>query len=188
MDTVIALLRGVNVGGKKLAMADLRRLCADLGFTHVRTLLQSGNVVLSRDARSEAEIQRLLELETERRLGLSTRVFLRSPDEWAELVEGNPFPEAARDDPSHLLVLFLDAAPDPEAMAALRKAIAGRETVAARGRQMYAVYPDGIGHSRLTNAVIERALHAPCTGRNWNTVLKLGTAALLNPPLRPPSA
>ncbi len=158
-------------------MADLRDLCLRLGFTNARTLLQSGNVVLSGGPPTGATIREVLEAAIEERLGLATRVFVRDPREWAETVAHNPFPEAAREDPGHLLVLFLDEAPDGDTVAALGAAIVGRERVAAHGRHVYAVYPDGIGHSRLTTSVIERALGAPCTGRNWNTVLKLAKLA-----------
>ena len=74
--------------------------------------------------------------------------------------------------------MCLKAAPPPEAVAALQGSIAGRELVRAVGRQAYVVYPDGIGRSRLTNAVIEKRLGTRGTGRNWNTVLKLAALAV----------
>lgn len=174
MRTYIALLRAVNVGGrKKVAMADLRAMCVRTGLAGVSTLLQSGNVVFRSDARSTDELERLLQTEAVRRLGLDTRFFVRTVDEWAEVVAGNPFPDEAQRDPGHLLVLALSAPAVARRVEALRAAIAGREVVAARGRHMYAFYPDGIGRSKLTNAVLERALGGPCTGRNWNTARKL---------------
>ncbi len=174
MKTYIALLRGVNVGGnKKIAMADLRRLCADIGLPEARTLLQSGNLVFSDASRSAGALEKLLEKEAQDRLGLSTRFFVRGAEEWADVVAHNPFPDAAERDPSHLLVLFLPDAPGAAEMTSLRAAIVGREVVQAAAHHVYAVYPDGIGRSKLTNAVLERALGAPCTGRNWNTVTKL---------------
>jgi uncharacterized protein (DUF1697 family) len=174
MKTYIALLRGVNVGGnKKVAMADLREVCAELGLANARTLLQSGNIVFTSEPRRTKDLESLLERETERRLGLATRFFVRTDDEWADVVESNPFSDAAERDPSHLLVLFLSDTPAAGHLDAMQDAIVGREVVAGHGRHVYAVYPDGIGRSKLTNAVLERALGGPCTGRNWNTVLKL---------------
>ena len=112
-----------------------------------------------------------------KRFGLKTDFFVRSAGEWMELIRENPFAKDARDDPSHLLVLPLKNAPKAGAVEALRGAIKGRETIAAKGRQLYAVYPDGIGRSKLTIATIEKALGTRTTGRNWNTVLKLAALA-----------
>ncbi len=170
----IALLRGVNVGGhRKVAMADLRSLLQALGFEDVRTLLQSGNAVFRSAGPSGVRLERLLEDEAKRRLGLDTAFLVRTAAEWDEAIARNPFPEAARRDPAHLLVMFLKAAPAGAAVRALRAAIAGREAVRAEGRHAYLVYPDGIGRSRLTIDVIERHLGTRGTARNWNTVLKL---------------
>jgi uncharacterized protein (DUF1697 family) len=73
--------------------------------------------------------------------------------------------------------MFLKEAPSREDVIALQTAIKGREVVRAEGRHAYIVYPDGVGRSRLTNALIERKLGTRGTGRNWNTVLKLGALA-----------
>ncbi len=174
MNTYIALLRGVNVGGhKKIPMAELRSFAADLGLADPRTLLQSGNLVFGSSDGDASALERTLEEEAAGRLGLTTTFFVRPEAEWRTVVDANPFHDAARDDPGHLLVLFLRDPPRREAMEALRAGIRGREVVRASDRQVYAVYPDGVGRSRLTNAVIERALGGPCTGRNWNTVSKL---------------
>ena len=178
MTTHIALLRGVNVGGKtKIAMADLRELLTQLGFADPRTLLQSGNAVFRSDELTGADLERLLETETEKRLGLKTDFFVRTPEEWKEVLANNPFPEEAKSDPSHLVTLFLNRAPDAADVAALQAAIKGREVVRAAGRQAYIIYPDGIGESKLTITVIEKKLGSRGTGRNWNTVLKLGAIA-----------
>jgi uncharacterized protein (DUF1697 family) len=87
--------------------------------------------------------------------------------------------EDAADDPSHVLVIFLKDTPDRAAVTALQQAITGREVVRAEGRQVYIVYPDGIGRSRLSNATIEKKLGTRGTGRNWNTILKLASLAKL---------
>jgi len=178
MTTHIALLRGINVGGnKKVAMADLRELLNALGFTDPRSLLQSGNLVFRSEALKGADLERLLDAETEKRLGLKTEFFVRTAKEWKAVVESNPFPDEAESDPSHLVAMFLKDAPDVKAVEALQAAITGREIVRAVGRQAYITYPDGIGDSRLTNAVIEKKLGTRGTGRNWNTVMKLDALA-----------
>jgi uncharacterized protein (DUF1697 family) len=179
MTVQIALLRAINVGGQRsVAMADLRALLTELGFEDSRTLLQTGNLVFKSEALAGAALEAMLEAEAEKRLGLRTDFFVRSAEEWASIIASNPFGDAAESDPGHLLVMALKDAPDAEAVAALRAAIVGREIVEAAGKQLYIVYPDGIGRSRLTTALIERKLGTRGTGRNWNTVLKL--AALAN--------
>jgi uncharacterized protein (DUF1697 family) len=169
-----ALVRAVNLGGhNRLAMSDLRDLCTRLGFRDATTLLQSGNVVFRSDKRVESAIERQLEAETEKRLGLKTVYFVRTAGQWRDLVASNPFPKEARKHPGHLLVVFLKQAPPAGAVEALRGAIKGRERVDAVGCQAYIVYPDGVGRSKLTAAVIERHLKSSGTARNWNTVIKL---------------
>ena len=87
---------------------------------------------------------------------------------WREIVRSNPFPDEARDDPSHLVVLLLKSAPRAGGVEALRTGITGRERVAAGTRALYLVYPDGIGRSKVTNIRIERAigvLYLPDTER-----------------------
>jgi uncharacterized protein (DUF1697 family) len=178
MPTHIVLLRAVNLGPhNKVAMADLRELAEGLGFQQPRTLVQSGNLVF-RNARPTGDaLETLLEREAARRLGLETAFFARTSAEWQAIVEGNPFTAEARRDPSHLVLLCLKAAPTDGAVERLQAAITGRESVRGDGRQAYVVYPDGIGRSKLTTAMLERRLGTAGTGRNWNTVLKLAALA-----------
>jgi len=174
----IALLRGINVGGhKQISMADLRDLLTQLGLGDVRSLLQSGNLVFGANGRTPAQVERLLEVEAEKRLGLQTDFLVRTAKEWEGIVAHNPFPKEAARDPAHLVVMFLKDAPSATGVKALQAAIAGREVVRAADKHLYIVYPDGIGRSRLTNAVIDRNLGTRGTGRNWNTVLKLAALA-----------
>ncbi|PYV08398.1 MAG: hypothetical protein DMG07_25950, partial [Acidobacteria bacterium] len=163
------------VGGhKQVAMSDLRDLLSQLGFMDARSLLQSGNLVFRSNARTGVNLERLLEAEAEKRLGLRTDFLVRSAEEWKAVVARNPFPDEAERDPAHLLVMFLKDAPDVKNVEALQAAITGPELVRAQGRQAYIVYPSGIGRSRLTSTLIEKKLATRGTGRNWNTVLKLG--------------
>jgi uncharacterized protein (DUF1697 family) len=175
----IVLLRGVNVGakGQRIAMADLRAFALQLGFTEAQTLLQSGNLVVTGDAATGAALETLLETEASGRLGLDIDFLVRTPRAWRKTIEQNPFAETAKNDPSHLLIFFLKAEPAPQAVETLRASIKGRETIQLEGAQAYVVYPDGIGESKLTNVVIERALGVRGTGRNWNTVQKLAALA-----------
>src|SRR4051812_32267621 len=106
MPVRIALLRGINVGGRnRVTMAALRELCGDLGFDGATTLLQSGNLVFQTERKADAALERLLERETAGRLGVAADYVLRSADEWERVVAGNPFPKEAKDDPGHLVVM-----------------------------------------------------------------------------------
>ncbi|MGH9867661.1 MAG: DUF1697 domain-containing protein [Candidatus Polarisedimenticolia bacterium] len=178
MTAHIGLLRAVNVAGSNMVgMAELRDLLAALGLSDVQSLLQSGNVVFRSDAGTPARLEKLLEDAAAKQLGLQTDFFVRTAAEWKKVIAGNPFPGEAVRDPGHLLVLFTKEAPGRAQVTALQKAITGREVVKGGSRHVYAVYPDGVGRSRLTTALIERKLETRCTGRNWNTVLKLRSLA-----------
>jgi uncharacterized protein (DUF1697 family) len=178
MSTCVALVRGINVGGRnRVAMTDLRRLGERLAFQDVRTLLQSGNLVFHSDAQDTAAIERRLEQEAVKHLGLKTAAFfVRTAEEWAALVKRNPFRDEAERDPSHLLAVLRKEAAKPASIAALRAAIEAMkapERFEVRGRDAYIFYPAGIGRAKLTPALVEKHLAGPGTARNWNTVLKL---------------
>ena len=172
--TYVALLRGINVGGKnRVAMADLREFLAGLGLAEVKTLLQSGNVVFRSEGKTASALENFLEKETAARLGVAADYMLRSSVEWAKVITANPFPNEAESDPSHLVVMFLKSAPTSSAVKKVQSSIKGREVIRSHGRELYLVYPDGIGTSKLTGTSIERQLCLRGTARNWNTVLKL---------------
>jgi len=177
--TFIALLRAVNVTGyNAVTMVALRNFAADLGLKNVRTVLQSGNIVFEFSGRRSSDrLERQLEQEAARQLGIATDLFVRSRDEWNAMIDANPFQTEARDDPAHLVVMLLKHEATAAAEHAVRSAIKGSERIARGARLLYAVYPDGIGRSKLTNAVIERCLGTRGTARNWNTVLRLQRCA-----------
>jgi uncharacterized protein (DUF1697 family) len=174
MSRVVALLRAVNLGPhQKVSSAQLKELAAGLGFEDPATLLNSGNLVFEAGARKPDGLEKKLEAESARRLGLATSYFVRTGQDLEGLVARNPFPDVAADDPSHLVVLFLKKPPTAAGLNSLRAAIVGRERIEVDGRHVVAHYVDGIGESKLTNKLLEKHLGAEATGRNWNTVLKL---------------
>lgn len=161
----VGLLRGINVGGNRIIkMATLRDLCERAGFRSVATLLQSGNVVfrLGQDQLPFAAAR--LEEEIERDAGFRPRVMVRTLPELEQVVLANPFEGRADVEAAKLLVFFLDSAPNDSPV------VAGPETMVVNGREAYVYFPQGVGQSKL---VPERALKTDCTGRNWNTVLRL---------------
>jgi uncharacterized protein (DUF1697 family) len=171
----IALLRGVNVGGnKKVAMADLKALIEALGFSDVKTLLQSGNVVFRAGGEAEAALEAHLEAETEQRLGLKTSFLVRDAKQWRAIIEANPFPEEAQAEPSRTLVTVGRTEMPAEALDAIRAVMLPHERLEAVERQVYAYFGEGMGQSKAAEVLNRKAVKAVATGRNWNTVLKIG--------------
>jgi uncharacterized protein (DUF1697 family) len=174
MSAHVAFLRGINVGGhNKVAMSDLRELCEGLGFVGAQSVLQSGNLVFESDRQSGAALERLLEAATAERLGVTADYVVRSAAELKKIVARNPFPKEAQNDPSHLIVMFLKTAPKENDVNALRASIEGPEVMRSDGKQLYIVYPAGIGRSKLAGTLIEQKLGSRGTARNWNTIQKL---------------
>jgi uncharacterized protein (DUF1697 family) len=170
----VGLLRAVNVGGRgSVAMADLRQMAQDLGFSDVRTILQSGNLVFRGDPQPRREIEARLEGAGRDRLGLTTDFIVRTATDWEAARARNPFPQEAREDPGHLVTFFLRGRPAADSEPRLQAAVRGPERVRVVDSQAYVVYPDGIARSRLTLPLIEKYVGFRGTGRNWNTVTKL---------------
>ena len=171
--TVVALLRGINVGrAKRIAMADLRALVESLGYREVRTLLNSGNVVFSGDARTAGP---RIEKALASRLGVSARVTILSGAELAAVVAGNPFGKIATN-PSRYLVAFF---PDPAAARKLAPLLKERwepEAIVIGRRVAYMWCPESILESPLFEGV-GRIAKDGVTTRNWATVTKLHALA-----------
>jgi uncharacterized protein (DUF1697 family) len=174
MTVFAALLRAINVAGSgTLKMADLKALCEGIGFRDVRTLLQSGNVVFTATETDKAVAKKLADA-IEKNHGFRPAIAVRTAAEIAAAVKGNPFQAETKADPRYVVVGFL--ADPPTAGAAARIAAvegAAGERLKLSGHVLYVHYPEGQGRSKVTNAVLERALGVPVTVRNWNTVTKL---------------
>lgn len=171
----IALFRAIGAAShKKMSMAQLRAAAMASGFGQVRTLLATGNLIFH-SIESQAEIRDRLEAIVAAH-DLNNEVFLRRPEELEAALVANPFAEAARLRPNHLLVVFHDQVVDKEAVALL-EGHRGPERLAANGRELYVDYIKGVGTSKLTANFIARQLGQPGTARNWNTVQKLIAAA-----------
>ena len=179
MPTHLALLKGINVGGRHLVkMADLKDLFSNLGFDEVSTLLQSGNVVFKSSSHSEPELEALLQSAFSKRFGFEVEFVVRQSGQLKNAILNNHFSEEAKADPSHLLVHFFRQAPNLESLAAVQAAIKGPERLYAFDKDVFVVYPDGIGTSTVTRTPGWNKLMGGSTARNWNTILKL--AALLD--------
>ena len=173
MPVFIALLRAVNVGGTgKLPMADLKSACVEAGLERVESYIASGNLVFESELAAGA-VKALLAGLLRDRFGLTrNEPVIRTIDALAQAIAGNPFPDAAAERPNLLQLTFLDATPGPEAAQALA-AYAGPERLRLAGDVLYVDFVEGIARSKLTPAVLDKALRVPATGRNWNTANKL---------------
>jgi uncharacterized protein (DUF1697 family) len=170
--TLVALLRGINVGkAKRVAMAELRKLFEELGYTNVRTLLNSGNVVYRGRPGSIPHDEKEIEEAMLVRFGFTARITVIDAAELAEAIAGNPFVEGAKD-PSRLLVAFLNKADDRVKLAELARREWGSERLSVGKRVAYLWCGGGIIAGRLWEEV-GRALKDGVTSRNWATVTKL---------------
>ena len=174
MPRLVALLRGINVGGhKKVPMARLREILGEAGFEDVKTYVQSGNVVLTAPPRrSPAKVGREIEQAIEREFGFDVAVVMRTRDEIAALVEEDPLGEVA-DDPTYRVVVFLAEQLDRERLADVDPAAFAPEAFLLRDREIVMWAPNGQRDSRLVKALSEKRTGVLGTARNWRTVLKL---------------
>jgi uncharacterized protein (DUF1697 family) len=168
----IALLRGINLGAtRRISMPELRELLTHLGYGDVRTLVNSGNVVLTSGAKP-GTLEKKLEKEIASGLGVDTRVLVRTRDELADVIERNPFPKGSKE-PKLLHVAFLDAKPKAAVVKELAKEEVAPEAFVIDGRELYSWHPNGLGRSNLSALLSDKRLGVVSTRRNWNTVTKL---------------
>lgn len=172
MLTHVALLRGINVGGKNiLPMKDLAGLFRDAGCTNVCTYIQSGNVVFKAEKSSQL-IATKVAAAIEKRWGFRSPVIVRSAQDWRKTIQNNSFIATVADQKC-LHVYFLADSPHPRALAALDSARSAPDVFHVVGREIYLHLPNGMGRTKLTNAYFDAKLQTVCTARNWATVLKL---------------
>lgn len=171
-NTHIALLRGINVGGKNvLPMKTLTRLFAEAGCSDVRTYIQSGNVAFSASAAVARKAPKFVEAAIEHEFGFSAPVQTRSAVELAQVVAANPLLDET--DPAMLAVLFLAEAPTAKQVASLDPERSPGDRFVVRGREVYLACPNGFARTKLTNAWFDSRLGTISTSRNWRTTAKL---------------
>ena len=163
MESYVALLRAVNVGGTgKLPMSDLKSMCEELCLANVQTYIASGNLVF-KSKLNAAKLQAILEKRLETYAGKAVGVHIRTAAEMRAVLRANPFPEAAG---NRNLVIFLDAAPPPNAIS--KATGLADEKIALGLREIYVHYGEGMGQSKLKIPAAKLG-----TARNMNTVAKL---------------
>ncbi|HEY4157690.1 MAG TPA: DUF1697 domain-containing protein [Polyangiaceae bacterium] len=175
--TFIVLLRGINVGGhKSVPMKALRALAEKLGFGRVETYIQSGNMVFVAELKREA-VEAALERALRAEFGFDVAVVARTEAEWRAYAQKSPFREAEQTHP-HLLLLGLAKRPAQSGAASKLAAYAkAGERVRVVNDALWIDFPAGIARSKLSPAVLDRALGSPVTARNWRTLQKLAAMA-----------
>ena len=169
----VALLRAINLGGKnKLPMKDLAAMFVAAGCRDVATYIQSGNVVFSASAAVLKKLPQTISKRIADDFGHKVPVFIRSHEQLAAVVSGNPFLKAGEQEKT-LHVVFLADVLGAEAVAKLDPQRSPPDRFTVVGQHIYVHLPNGVGRSKLTNAWMESKLSTVCTARNWNTVLKL---------------
>ncbi|MEV5080043.1 DUF1697 domain-containing protein [Streptomyces sp. NPDC056159] len=174
MTTYAALLRGINVGGKKVPMAELRTLVAELGHTRVRTHLQSGQAVFAAGHGDEESLAAELTAALEKRFGFPVDVIVRDHAYLRAVAEACPFP-AAELEGRQLHVTYFSAPVEAERYAEIDRDAYLPEEFRLGDRVLYLYAPDGLGRSKLAEHLSRKRLNKDliATSRNWNTVLKL---------------
>jgi len=172
MKTCIALLRGINVGGKNaLPMKAFREMLEDLGCRDVETYIQSGNAVFRTNERSLSSLSNRIGSRIEEAHGFRPHILLLSAGDFERAIEENPFPEGEANHKS-LHFFFLDSPPKKPDLERLNEMKADTERFELKKRVFYLHAPEGIGYSKLAMGV-EKALGVPTTARNWRTVSKI---------------
>lgn len=172
MNTYIALLRGINVGGhNKLPMRELRAVLEDLGLHNVKTYIQSGNVVFQSEREDAPALSDELTAAIQQSHGFAPAVLLLDKKTFRAAMDANPFPEA-QTEPKSLHLFFLSGAPDDPDWDALESLKKENERYQLIGKVFYLHAPDGIGRSKLAER-FGRGWDVTVTARNWRTVEKI---------------
>jgi uncharacterized protein (DUF1697 family) len=157
-------------------MADLRKLLDGLGFKSIETYIQSGNVVFDA-AGSAAKVKAAVAAGLGTLMGAPVEVMVRTHEDLARIIAGNPFAVEAAADGARVHVAFLAAAAPPTAEAGLNRIVtqypARRDRYHLAGDTLYLHLPEGAAETKFSGKAMDRALGVAATGRNWNTVLKL---------------
>jgi len=171
--TYVALLRGINVGGKnKLPMQDLVEMFVEAGCDNVRSFIQSGNVIFSAAPGAPERLPSLISTRISERFGYKIPLILRTAEQVGDVISNNPFLNAGVAE-EQLHVLFLAHLPASRRIQDLDPDRSPPDAFKVRGQEIYLRLPDGAARTKLTNQYFDSKLRTTSTGRNWRTVTKL---------------
>jgi uncharacterized protein (DUF1697 family) len=179
MHTFIAFLRAVNLAGHNaVKMRDVSSLFSNLGFTDVKTYIQSGNIIFRTD--DDNDLTALIENEIQKVTGFSIDVMIRTPGRLHEIIARNPFSDPAEFDPARVAVIFLKDEAGEAIKAKMSEYDFSPDEFIISEKEVFIFCPGGFGKSKLTTGFFEKKLGIKCTARNWNTVnMILGIAEKL---------
>ncbi|MGI4790880.1 MAG: DUF1697 domain-containing protein [Janthinobacterium lividum] len=186
LETYVALLRGINVGGKnKLPMKDLADICSEVGCCDVMTYIQSGNVIFQAEAGVAAGLPQKITAQITERFGYRIPVIIRTAAQIKAVLLNNLFlAQGVSEDTLH--VMFLADLPSSDQVSALDPNRSTPDTFIVQGQEIYLHLPNGVADTKLINAYFDAKLATTCTSRNWKTVTKLLAMMQKNPALEVP--
>lgn len=171
----ISILRGINVGtGRKVPMADLKKLCENVGLQNVQTYIQSGNVIFELNKPEPVSVlQERLYLAISAIFGFDIPVIVRTADEWAKSIVNNPFWKEKDVDIDRLHLTCLKEIPSPELVEKIKMFQYLPDRFEIIGKDVFIFCAAGYGTSKLVNSFFESKLKVQATTRNWKTIMKL---------------
>lgn len=176
MKTWIALLRGINVGGRnRLPMKGLSKIFEVAGCKSIKTYIQSGNVVFNAHVRSVDKFADAIGKAIEREYGFRPAIQLTTAEALRSAIASNPYPQAASE-PTSLHLSFLSGSPQKTDIIDANRLLSESESFTVIGSHLYFHAPDGVARSKFAKG-IDRAFHMSTTARNWRTITKLAELA-----------
>ena len=171
MEKYVSLLRGINVSGQRMIkMEALRAMYEKLGFSHVQTYIQSGNVVFCYTQTPTVGLENKICQQIAQNFGLEVPVLVKTLAELTEVVQNNPFAQTQMADESKLHVTFLSAQPQQIYIDKIHEKQYSPDEFVLTNQTIYLFCPNGYGNTKLTNSFFENKLKLTATTRNWKTV------------------
>lgn len=173
MNTYVVFLKGVNIGGhKKVKMDVLKKALATYRFDHVRTYINSGNIIFQSEENKEAIKERVNQI-IEANFGIKAEMIIKSEAELLSIIDRNPFDIEKETEHNKRAVVMLSEKVEPDQMSIFQKEGKVDEKFYLIDDLLFIYYHNGFGKSKFTTSYIERKLHVTTTARSWNTMLKL---------------
>lgn len=167
----VAFLRAINIGGRTLPMPALAKMFEQAGCTEVKTYIQSGNVVFTKDG-PLGNLGATVESAIKKLTGFESPVIVRSRDELAAALKNAPFADPGGEKPA-LHAMFLSSTPTAARIAALDANRSPGDRFAVHGQHIFLFCPNGVGVSKLTTAYFDSKLQITSTARNFRTIKRL---------------
>lgn len=174
MPKYISILRGINVGGNKLIkMSQLSALCLELGWQHVSTYIQSGNLTFESKLTSTSKLSQMLGNEIKASFGFDVPVLTFELEAFERIVTANPFATDVSLNPDYFHITFLEKNGDESIWQSIQDLVILPEKAIMKENAIYLYCPNGYSKCKITNTLIEKKLQLSATTRNWKTCLAL---------------